>query len=77
MRHGKRLKIYYVTQKAGEPVPTFVLFVNQRKLWVENYARYLTGKLREENPLTGCPIIFQLRERVGKIAAGPSQPLPE
>ena len=77
MRHGKRLKIYYATQKAGEPVPTFVLFINRRDLWVENYARYLTSKLREENPLTGCPIIFQLRERVGKATAGLSQPLPE
>lgn len=66
MQHGKRLKIYYVIQKVEAPVPTFVLFVNQRRLWVESYGRYLMNQIRKEEPLQGCPIIFQLRERDSK-----------
>ena len=63
MKQGKRLKIYYVTQKAGAPVPTFLLFVNQRRFWVDQYGRYLQNQLRLENPMVGCPIVFELRER--------------
>ncbi len=62
MVHGKRLKIYYVTQKTSCPVPTFLIFVNQKRLWVDHYGRYLMNQLREENPMTGCPIVFILRE---------------
>jgi GTP-binding protein len=63
MVQGRRLKIYYVTQKLDAPVPTFVLFVNQQRLWVESYGRYLINQIRKESALTGCPIILQLRER--------------
>jgi GTPase len=62
MQQGRRLKIYYVTQKISAPVPTFMVFINQKKLWVESYGRYLINQLREENPMMGCPIIFELRE---------------
>jgi len=66
MRHGKRLKIYYAVQKTEVSAPTFVLFVNQRKLWTESWGRYLAGRLREAEPLTGCPIVFELRERFSR-----------
>jgi GTPase len=63
MRQGKRLKIYYATQKADAPVPTFVLFVNQLGLLSDDYQRYLKNQLREVEPMTGCPIFFELRQR--------------
>lgn len=62
MRQGRRLKIYYATQKVGMSAPTFFLSINQERLWVDSYARYLMNQLRKENPLTGCPILFELRE---------------
>ncbi len=65
IRQGRRLKIYYATQKLDAPIPTFMLFINQKKLWVESYGRYLMNQLREERPMTGCPIVFELREHAG------------
>jgi GTP-binding protein len=76
MRQGKRLKIYYAVQKADVPVPTFVLFVNQRKLWLESYGRYLANRLREEEPLTGCPVVFEIRERFSRSGPAPSSAAP-
>ena len=67
-RQGRRLKIYYATQKVDASVPTFVLFVNQRKFWVESYGRYLATQLRLHDTLPGCPVIFELREREVKTA---------
>jgi GTPase len=63
IQSGKRLKIYYVSQKSDAPIPTFILFVNQKRLWIESYGRYLKNQLREEEPMRGCPISFILRER--------------
>jgi GTP-binding protein len=63
IREGKRLRIFYVTQKADAPVPTFVLFINQRRLWIDSYGRYLARMLREANAFVGCPILFHLRAR--------------
>ncbi len=68
MKSGKRLKIYYATQKQNAGIPTFLLFVNHRDLWMENYGRYLAHQLREEQPLLGCPIIFQLRQKGEKVS---------
>lgn len=69
MVKGRRLKIYYVTQKRDATTPTFLVFVNRRQLWVESYARYLAGQLRVAYPLTGCPIVFALREREQQLGA--------
>ncbi len=69
MKSGKRLKIYYAIQKEGEGVPTFLLFVNHRNLWVESYGRYLANQLRQEHPLPGCPVVFHLREKGAKTDA--------
>jgi len=63
IQKGKRLKIYYATQKQNADVPTFILFVNQRNLWVDSYGRYLEHQLREEHSLPGCPIVFHLRAK--------------
>lgn len=67
---GQRLKIFYFTQKMGAAVPTFMAFVNQRKLWDDKYARYLANRLREDDPLLGCPVLFEVRERLSKEPEG-------
>ena len=61
IRGGRRLKIYYVIQKPDAPVPTFALFINERKLMDESYGRYLRNSIRREEPFLGCPIVFELR----------------
>ena len=43
---GRRLKIYYMTQVSIKP-PTFVIFVNDKKLMHFSYTRYLENKIRE------------------------------
>ena len=42
---GKRLKIYYLTQVSTKP-PTFVIFVNNKKIMHFSYVRYLEIQLR-------------------------------
>ena len=59
---GKRLKIYYATQGGVRP-PTFVLFVNEEKLMVFSYQRYLENYFRKTFDLEGTPIRFILREK--------------
>jgi GTP-binding protein len=63
IRGGKRLKIYYVIQRPEASVPTFVLFVNSKRVFDESYGRFLRNSLREEEEYLGCPIIFELREK--------------
>jgi len=59
---GKRLKIYYMTQVSIKP-PTFVFFVNFKKLFHFSYQRYLENKIRETFGLIGTPIRFIIREK--------------
>ena len=59
---GKRLKIYYMTQGSTKP-PTFVVFVNDKKLFHFSYERYLVNQLRKEFVLTGTPIRIIVREK--------------
>lgn len=59
---GRVLKIYYMTEVAVKP-PTFVVFVNDRKLMHFSYVRYLENKLRETFGFKGTPIKFIIRER--------------
>ncbi|ACV62937.1 small GTP-binding protein [Desulfofarcimen acetoxidans DSM 771] len=59
---GKRLKIYYATQKSVKP-PTYILFVNDPELMHFSYLRYLENQLRLAYGLEGTPIIFKLRRR--------------
>ena len=62
---GKRLKIFYMTQVAVGP-PTFVLFVNDKKLMHFSYQRYLENRLRESFGFEGTRLRFILRERQEK-----------
>lgn len=59
---GRRLKIVYITQVSIKP-PTFVLFVNDKKLFHFSYERYLINQLRKEFIFNGTPIRIIVRER--------------
>ena len=62
---GKRLKIFYMTQASTKP-PTFVVFVNDKKLFHFSYERYLVNQLRKEFGLMGSPIRMMVREKEDK-----------
>ena len=62
---GKRLKIFYMTQASTKP-PTFVVFVNDKKLFHFSYERYLVNQLRKEFGLVGTPIRMMVREKEDK-----------
>ena len=62
---GKRLKIFYMTQVGVKP-PTFVLFVNDKKLMHFSYTRYLENKIREAFGFGGTALRFFVRERKEK-----------
>ncbi len=59
---GRRLKIFYITQTGVKP-PTFVLFVNDKKLMHFSYLRYLENRIREAFGFLGTPLHFIIRER--------------
>ncbi|MEX2016481.1 MAG: GTP-binding protein, partial [Candidatus Hydrogenedentales bacterium] len=58
---GVTAKILYATQTAVKPT-TFVLFVNQKKLFHFSYLRYIENRLRERYGFSGVPIQIELRE---------------
>ena len=62
---GRRLKIYYMTQVSVKP-PTFVLFVNDKKLMHFSYTRYVENRIRDSFGFTGTPIRILIRERKKK-----------
>lgn len=64
----KRLKLYYATVATDRsspsiPVPTYILFVNDKHLLSTSYSQYLSHQLRESHPAPGIPIIFSPRTR--------------
>ncbi len=59
---GRRLKILYTSQVSVGP-PTFVLFVNDKKLMHFSYKRYLENQIRAAFGFEGTPIRFVIRER--------------
>jgi len=65
---GKRLKFFYATQAAVDP-PTFVFFVNDRRLVHFSYERYIENQLRARYPFTGTPLRLSFRNR-GKERSG-------
>jgi GTP-binding protein len=65
---SKRLKLLYATTAVNDryttiPVPTYILFVNDKRLMQENYEQYHTNRLREDHPPPGIPITFSVRSR--------------
>ena len=59
---GKILKLYYITQASVKP-PTFVIFVNDKKLMHFSYTRYIENQIREAFGFKGTPLRFIIRER--------------
>ena len=60
---GKRvLKFFYATQSSAAP-PTFVFFVNDKKLVHFSYERYLENQLRERWTFEGAPLRMIYRNR--------------
>ncbi|MCC8126156.1 MAG: ribosome biogenesis GTPase Der [Clostridiales bacterium] len=62
---GKQLRLYYITQ-VGEAPPTFVIFVNDKKLMHFSYNRYLENCIRKTFGFKGTALRFLIRERKGK-----------
>lgn len=62
---GRRLKIFYMTQVSVKP-PTFVIFVNSKKLMHFSYTRYLENRIRDAFGFGGTPLRFIIRERQEK-----------
>lgn len=60
-RKGKAAKILYATQSGIKPT-TFVLFVNQKRLFHFSYVRYLENQLRATYDFEGVPIRIEMRE---------------
>ncbi len=61
-RKTKSPKIYYATQVDVSP-PTFVLFVNDPRLFDSDYERYLSNQLRSKLPFSEVPLKFHFRAR--------------
>ena len=59
---GRMLKVFYITQVAVKP-PTFVLFVNDKKLMHFSYTRYIENQIRAAFGFRGTPLKFITRER--------------
>jgi len=62
---GKKLRIYYGTQAGTEP-PTFVFFVNDRRLVHFGYRRYLENQLRLRYKFEGSPLKLVFRDHSDK-----------
>lgn len=62
---GRRLKIYYMTQTGIKP-PTFVLFINDRRLFHFSYQRYIENQIRNTFGLEGTPIRMISRQKGDK-----------
>ncbi len=59
---GKFPKVLYLTQTRVRP-PTFVVFVNEAKLFGDEWARFLANRLRETFPFSQVPLRIHFRER--------------
>jgi GTP-binding protein len=66
-KSGREGKIFYTTQLGAHP-PHIVVFVNDPKLFTEDYRRYLLNCLRESLGLDEVPIKMTLRVRPGRHA---------
>jgi GTP-binding protein len=64
----KSPKIYYATQVSVSP-PTFILFVNDAKLFGKEYERYLSNQFRNKLPFQEVPLKFHFKTRT-KVEIG-------
>ncbi len=59
---GKRLRFYYATQASVDP-PTFVFFVNDKRLVHFTYERYIENQIRRQYSYLGTPLRLVFRSR--------------
>lgn len=59
-RQGRQGKIYYGTQVSSRP-PAIALFVNDPKLFNDNYRRYIDGQVRKSLGFQGTPVKLMWR----------------
>ena len=62
---GRRLKVLYAIQVSTKP-PTFVVFVNSKKLMHFSYMRYLENQIRKNFGLEGTSVKMIAREKGSK-----------
>lgn len=62
---GRRLKLYYMTQTGTKP-PTFVIFVNDARLFHFSYKRYIENQIRAVFGMEGTPIHIIVRQKGDK-----------
>jgi GTP-binding protein len=60
MVHGKRLKMYYMTQFEERP-PRYAIQVNNKGAVARDYAYFIENRLRERYGLEGVPLIIDFR----------------
>jgi GTP-binding protein len=68
-QHGRRARIFYVTQPEVAP-PTIVVFVNKPDILVESYQRFMINRMREMLPYAEVPIRLLIRARESRKPAG-------
>jgi GTP-binding protein len=68
-RKSKISKVYYATQVSACP-PTFVLFVNDKRLFNSDYERYLSNQLRDNLPFSEIPLKFYFRPKKREAKIG-------
>ncbi len=59
---GYRVRLRYATQAEISP-PTFVLFVNDRRLFSKTFIRFIQNRIREELPFKDVPVRIVLRDK--------------
>ena len=68
-RHGKRLKLLYMTQFEEAP-PRFSVQVNDRRIISRNWAYFLENSLRARYGLEGIPLVIDFKGRERRYADG-------
>lgn len=74
-KYKKRVKLLYATAVVNDrytaiPVPSFILFVNDKRLMHEHYEQYLANRIREKHDILGVPIVFSIRSRNASKSPG-------
>lgn len=59
---GYRVRLRYATQAEISP-PTFVLFVNDKRLFSKTFVRFIQNRIREELPFEDVPVRIVLRDK--------------
>jgi len=60
MKHGKRLKMYYIAQFGTSP-PRFAIEVNDRTLVTRDFGFFVENRLRARFELDGVPLVIDFK----------------